>query len=92
MERTISKRYYKMIKLQKKLANVENNEERTTLKKELDKVLYYKRKLEYIFNNYSILPTNKWVGEQLGLSDSTIAVYLNKIKKKLLERNSSFSI
>ena len=35
------------------------------------------------YKNYSVLPTNKWVGNKLGLSDGTICSYLHKIKRKL---------
>ncbi len=84
---TISRKYYKILKLQKQISKTEDFDKKLILENELKKIKFYKRKLEKFFNSYSILPTNKWVGEQLGLSTGTIAAYLNKIKKKLLKNN-----
>lgn len=87
IENVLSRKYYKILNLQSQISNSEDADKINRLKNKLQKAIYYKRKLEKTFSSISTLPTNKWVGEQLGLSEGTIGAYLNKIKTKLMESN-----
>ncbi len=85
LENKISRKYFKILNLQTQISKSDDNDKINNLRSELQKVINYKRKLEKAYYSFSIFPTNKWVGEQLGLSEGTIGAYLNKIKSKLME-------
>ena len=85
MEKTLTKKYFKIIKLQKMILRTNDFNEKSNLKTELERTIFYKRKLEKIFNSYNVLPTDRWVGDQLNKSAGTISARLYKIRKKLLK-------
>jgi hypothetical protein len=85
LEKLASKRYFKLVGLQKSILKETDPELIEDLKKEEIKIKKSKKRMERIINSTSVLPTNKWVGSMLGISEGTVAAYLNKIKNKMLK-------
>lgn len=82
IENILAFRYVKLLKLQAKKQTETNAEKLSLLKIKEEKLIKSKRILENIYNRKKICSTNKWVGEQLGISEGTVSVYLNRIKNK----------
>ena len=89
LELKLVKRYRKMIKLQNMILEEPDPLEKSKLIKQEKEMKHYKRRLEKRFHGISILPTDDWVGRQLGLSGNTVSVYLYRIKKKVLKKRAS---
>jgi len=79
----LEKKYVKILTLQKEIINEKDENKKNELTAKEIKTRNYKKKLEKKYTGFCILPSNRWVGNKLGLSEGTIAAYLFKIKKKL---------
>jgi len=88
IEDKIAGKYHMLINLQKQIQLESDKTTRNNLKERLAKVVENKRQLESKFSKFSMLPTNKWVGNKLGLSAGTVGAYLNKIKIKIKKNNN----
>lgn len=86
LENKISERYIKIVSFQKMLSNEIEETRKNRIKEELTKTTKSKRRFENTYQRFSLLPTNKWVGLKLGLSEGTIASYISKIKIKFRRR------
>ena len=86
IEEKITSRFSKLLKLETALKNETDKNKINEIKIKIQKTLKNKRNLEKVFYGSSSLPTNKWVGEKLGLTEGTVGAYLNKIKIKILDK------
>jgi hypothetical protein len=87
IEQKITARYIKIINLQKKIQKEEDSSVIKDLKEKLNKTTISKRRLEYLFNRFNLMPSNQWVAEKLGISTGTVGAFLNKIKIKMQKNN-----
>jgi hypothetical protein len=86
VELKIEKRYFKLISLQRKICETQNEEIRRELMKEEKIQKEFKKKLENKYKNFNILPSNKWVASKMGWQEGTVAAYLSRIKTKILKK------
>lgn len=86
IETLLTKKHFKIIALQREISNEVNSNIINEMINEIEKVKKSKRRMENILNKYSVLPSNKWVGEQVGILEGTVAAYLFKIKNKILKK------
>lgn len=84
IEQLITKRYFKLINIQKNISREIDDELIITLRNQETKIKYSKRQLEKALNSFSVLPSNQWVGNKLGITSGTVGAHLTKIKKKML--------
>lgn len=83
IESRINKYHVKMIALQDQIRTLTCIESLQENKIRLQSLKRRKMKLVNSLSHISDLPTNKWVGKQLGITCGTVAAYLYKIRKKL---------
>jgi hypothetical protein len=83
LEEKITKKYVTLLQTQKNIRFETRSEKILELKEKEKKIRENKRRLEKEFESYSIFPTNSYIGEKLGISQGTVASYLNRIKNKM---------
>lgn len=88
IEDKISEKFTKLLNIRKIIFNTSDFDQTEKLKMKEQKILRIKRKLESKFNRINIFATNSEVAKQLGISDGTVASYINRIKNKL--KNAGF--
>jgi RNA polymerase sigma factor (sigma-70 family) len=83
IEEKITKKYVALLQTQKNIKTETHPDKILLLKEKEKRIRENKRKLEKEFESYSIYPTNSFVSEQLGISQGTVASYLNRVKNKM---------
>jgi RNA polymerase sigma factor (sigma-70 family) len=83
LEDRISEKYIRLLKIRSLILNEHEPCRLNDLKNREKKVLKTKRNLEFKANTFYLFPTNEWIGEQLGITEGTVASYLNRIKIKM---------
>jgi len=82
IEDRLSKKYIKLLNIRNMMRFETDRGALDQLKIEEQKIKNSKRKLEMFSNKISLLPTNLWIGNQLGIKSGTVSSYLNRIKIK----------
>jgi hypothetical protein len=87
LENKIHYRYRSMIMLESRIRSESDKIRRKQLIERNLNIRNSKRRLEFKYRRLSIYPTNKWVAGKLGVSEGTIAAYINKIRRKVKSSN-----
>lgn len=88
IEDTLSFKYVKLLNLQSDIIKERDITKKQKLQ-DLEKIIKNsKRRVEKLLESLKLVPSDTVIAKRLGMSKSTVAVYYNRIKHKLLRTNN----